>query len=146
MRGFTGNRCEPKPSNFDRFRQLFSFLSSKVQNKMAENCHNFQLFPKASAPRPHGTPPKRCSRSRRCDSTKFHPDWTKRHPMHAHCSFQISIFFQPPQKNTFGHSGNHRAEERKSPFFHFPCVSFEDSTLSQFPFLRLVIYKCTRVQ
>ena len=48
------------------------------------------------------------------------------------CPFEISNF-------TFGHSGIHRAGERTSPFFHFPFVSFEGSTIAHFPFFRTVI-------
>ena len=67
---------------------------------MIQKCNIFQLFPNAPALRPHGTPPKRCSSSWRCRSTKFHPDWTKRHPIHAHFSFQFLAFFQPSQQKT----------------------------------------------
>ena len=44
------------------------------------------------APRPHGPPPKRCSRSRWCRSTKFHPDWTKWRASYACLKFQILRF------------------------------------------------------
>ena len=53
--------------------------------------------------------------------------------------FKFRHFFNHPPQNTFGHSGIHRAEERKSSFFYLLLVSFEDSTIDHFPFLRPVI-------
>ena len=95
---------------------------------MPRKRNTLQLFPHAPAPRHTGTLPPSKSSSWRCRGTNFHPDWTKWRPSYAHLKFQISTFVQPPRKSMFWHSGIHRAEERKSPFFHFPLVSFSNRT------------------
>ena len=115
---------------------IFMFVSN-MWNKCQTNVTFFNLFPKAAAPRPHGTPPKRCASKFPATWTRFHPDWTKWHPIHAHFSFQIEKNNHP--NKTVGHSGNHLAEERKSSSFHLLFVSWLDLTISQYPFLCQVI-------
>ena len=44
-----------------------------------------------------------------------------------------------PKKTRLGTLGFNRAEERESPFFHFPLVLPNDLTITHFPFLRPVI-------
>ena len=124
---------------------IYFFFFKNIKNaktnlkKMAQKSNIFQLFPNAPAPRhPETLPPSKSSRWR-CRGTNFHPDWTKWRPSYAHLKFQISTLFQPPPQNTFGHSGIHRPEKRKSSFLHFLLVSFEDSTIAHFPFFRPVI-------
>ena len=81
------------------------FENVQKSQKMIQQCYIFQVFPKAPAPRPHGTPPKRCASKFPATWTRFHPDWTKWHPIHAHFSFQISTCFNYPKKARLGTLG-----------------------------------------
>ena len=65
MRGFVLHRYEPNPIKFDSFCVFVRFccfnIVKHVKKTWVANLHISQLFPKAPAPRPHGTPPKRCA-------------------------------------------------------------------------------------
>ena len=122
MRGFTGNRYEPNPSEFDRFHHFVFHVFSKVQKKMAQKWNIFQLFPNAPAPRHPGTLPPSKSSSWRCRTTKFHPDTTKWRPSYAHLKFQILTFFinlrsLPPLSRK-----THRRKNGKTPFTSCFCT------------------------
>ena len=52
MRGFTGNRYEPNPSEFNRFRQFVSFVFKKFKKNGPTNETFFNFFP---TPQPPGT-------------------------------------------------------------------------------------------
>ena len=135
MRGFVLDQYEPNPSKFVRFRDFVSFFFSNVQKNMVQNCNSFQFAP--NAPGPLGPFPR--ARSRSCGSWGLTAPYEQMAPQL--CLYEISNFdvFSTIPKNTFWHSGNHLAEDRKSFFSFISLLFFEDSTLSKFPFLRRVI-------
>ena len=57
------------------------------------------------------------------------------------CPFEISnfdTFSTTPPKHVWA-LWDHRPDKRKSSFFHFLLVSFDESTIDHFPFIRPVV-------
>ena len=99
---------------------IFFKTNEQVQKcqktKMPKMSHFPTFFPKPQPPGPLGPFPR--ARARSCGSgggtnSSVRPNGA---PVMPIWNFQFRHFVQPPQKNTFGHSGNHQAEERKSSF------------------------------
>ena len=99
-------------ANLTDFVHVLHFCFEQIE-KLKNNGPKIQLFPNAPAPSHPRTLPAGKSSSCRCRTTKFHPDWTKWRPIHAHFSFQILRFFKNlvpdllcPRRITMGRMGN----------------------------------------